>query len=109
MMRLPSVSSLRSVCFAAAFSGLPLLRQLADPVRMTTLFMVGHESIQLPNFFLIQLIFRKLQAIKKRDIPELGLDFAYFATLVGSRRRKSNLLEDYEAILTLKDQINVDM
>jgi len=104
-MRLPSVSSLRSVCFAAAFSGLPLLRQLADPVRMTTLFMVGHESIQLPKFFLIQLIFRKLQAIKKRDIPELGLDFASFATLVEGSCGKSNLIEDYEAILNAMDLI----
>jgi len=35
---------------------------------------------------------------KKRGIPELGLDFASFASLVEGTLKVSNILEDIEAI-----------
>ena len=47
MMRLPSVSSLRSVCFAAAFGGLPLH---FVTVRMMMLFLLVIKVYNYQNY-----------------------------------------------------------
>ena len=55
--------------------------------------------------FLYIAYFQQIITKKKRGIPELGLNFASFSTLVEGTLQMSNFLEDYEAVLNTKNLI----